>query len=204
MKLVIFGVIAFVVGIGGSTGALVMTAPKLPPGADSLLAQAADSSAAHGAAGAHGATAAAPAAGHAAPAGEHAAPAEAGPAPGGHAVTEPVAADGAAHGADATVAGHAPAIEAVRVPPAAAAGALHAASQAPDEETFKQVGSILMNMKPAEAAKIMGYLTDSQVEGLLRSMSPRNAATVLSQLPPERAAALSRRLLVPAPKEARP
>lgn len=60
-----------------------------------------------------------------------------------------------------------------------------------------------MNMKPVEAARIIGYLNDMQVEGLLRSMSPRNAASVLSQLPSDRAAALSRRLLVPA-KEARP
>ena len=123
------------------------------------------------------------------------------------ATTEPLASDGATDGTHATSASHAPVIEPVRVSPAAAAAAAAAArvsSQTPDEATFKQVGSILMNMKPAEATKIMSYLNDTQVEGLLRSMSPRNAATVLSQFPAERAAALSRRLLVPAPKEARP
>jgi flagellar motility protein MotE (MotC chaperone) len=73
----------------------------------------------------------------------------------------------------------------------------------PDAESYKQVGSILLNMKPVEAAKIVSYLNDDQVEGLLRSMSPRQAAGVLGQLPAERAAALSRRLLVPS-KEARP
>lgn len=204
MKLVIFGVAAFVIGLGGTTGGLVLTAPKLPPGADSLIAAAQADSTHHGAAAAAGEHAAATPA-----AAEHAAaatpegtlPAEGAPA------TEAAAHDAAAAtaepsapGVEAATTSHAPAVEPVRPMPSMAP--LTRAGE-PDPETYKQVGSILMNMKPAEAAKIMGYLNDAQIEGLLRSMSPRNAATVLSQLPPERAAALSRRLLVPA-KETRP
>ncbi|MFN8588914.1 MAG: hypothetical protein U1E86_28185 [Burkholderiaceae bacterium] len=194
MKLVIFGVAAFLIGIGGTTGTLVLTAPKLPAGADSLIAAA------------HADTTKHEAAAHAAPGAEHAAaPAESTlaheAAPAGEAT--PAEPEGAAapaeHTTDAATAAHQAAIEPVRVPPVVA----RPGAAEPDPETYKQVGSILMNMKPAEAAKIMGYLNDTQIEGLLRSMSPRNAATVLSQMPPERAAALSRRLLVPA-KEARP
>lgn len=202
MKLVIFGVAAFVIGLGGTTGGLVLTAPKLPPGADSLIAAAHADSTHHGEAAA-GEHAAAPAAG------EHAATAtpEGTPPAEGAPATEAAAHDAAAAtaehatpGVEAATASHAPAVEPVRTMPGMAP-LTHAGE--PDPETYKQVGSILMNMKPAEAAKIMGYLNDTQIEGLLRSMSPRNAATVLSQLPPERAAALSRRLLVPA-KETRP
>jgi flagellar motility protein MotE (MotC chaperone) len=61
------------------------------------------------------------------------------------------------------------------------------------------VARILINMKSAEAAKIMAYLGDDQVEGILRSMGVRQAAMILAQLPVERAAKLSRRLMAPAP-----
>ena len=61
---------------------------------------------------------------------------------------------------------------------------------------FARVGKILVNMKPAEAAAIMGYLADAQVEGVLRSLGPRQAASMLAALPTERAAQLSKRLLI--------
>lgn len=202
MKLVIFGVAAFVIGLGGTTGGLVLTAPKLPPGADSLIAAAHADSTQHGAAAAGAHAAAAPTATeHAAATPEGTPPAEGAPASeaAGHEAAA-ASAEPAAHGVDAATASHAPAEEPVR--PMAGMAPLTRPGE-PDPETYKQVGSILMNMKPAEAAKIMGYLNDTQIEGLLRSMSPRNAATVLSQMSPERAAALSRRLLVPA-KETRP
>lgn len=188
IRLVIFGVLAFVLGIGGSTGARVFTAPAHSHLADSLaVAKAhADSAKGHG-----GETAVA------LPSGAGHVPVPVTPLPDtATAHAAPIAAEPAAEG------GHAP--EVTHVPPAPVAAPATSAHAEPDAERYKQVGSILLNMKPAEAAKVIGYLNDDQVEGLLRSMSPRQAAGVLGQLSPERAAALSRRLLIPAPKEAQP
>ncbi len=188
MRLVIFGVIAFVLGLGGSTGVMVFTAPAHSRLADSLavVRAHADSTKAHGAetvALAHSPV-----------------PVPVTPKPDtATAHAAPIVAEPAAEG------GHAPVVTHVPPAPVAAAAAAPAhATNEPDAERYKQVGSILLNMKPAEAAKVIAYLNDDQVEGLLRSMSPRQAAGVLGQLPPERAAALSRRLLIPAPKEAQP
>lgn len=192
MRLVIFGVVALLLGAGGSTGVLVLRAPAVPPGADSILA-------AHAKAAGEGHGAEAAPAGHAAAAVHDSAGAV--PAAGEHAVAE--AAPPAEHPVEAHAAAEQPRETVVR--PAPADGVHEGLSaRAPDAESYKQVGNILMNMKPAEAAKILAYLSDPQVEGLLRSMSPRNAATVLAQLPSERAAALSKRLLVPAAREEKP
>jgi hypothetical protein len=62
---------------------------------------------------------------------------------------------------------------------------------------FKQVARVLSAMKPPEAAKVLALMTDQEVEGILRSVGPRQAADFLTNLPKERAATLSRRLLVP-------
>lgn len=62
---------------------------------------------------------------------------------------------------------------------------------------YKQVARVLSAMKPPEAAKVIAYLTDDEVEGLLRAVGPRQAADFLTNIPKERAAKLSRRLLVP-------
>ncbi len=192
MKLAIFGVLAFVLGLGGSTGVMVMTHPVRLTAADSVLIAHADTThAVH-----------LPGAATAAATGEHAAaPAVHAPAP---------AAESTAHAAPEHAGGEAAATAAAnpavpQVKPVEPEGAVHEGRSAtvPTTETYKQVGNILLNMKPAEAAKIVSYLSDEQVEGLLRSMAPRQAATVLGQLPPERAAALSKRLLAPA-KEVRP
>jgi hypothetical protein len=182
IKLVIFGVVAFLIGVGGSTGVVVMRTPVKLTAADSLGVHA--DSTAHG--GHPVVTAAAPAA--AAHADTSAKPA----ADAAHPVG-PVTAVLAAQSAQISV-----------VKPQENGVHEGRSAEAPDAETYKSVGSILMNMKPVEAAKIVSYMTDEQVEGLLRSMSPRNAATVLAQLPSERAAALSKRLLIPAPKEVHP
>ncbi len=64
---------------------------------------------------------------------------------------------------------------------------------------FKAVARIFSSMKPAEAAQVLAFLSDTEVEGILRAVGPRQAADFMSNLPKERAAALSRRLLVPAP-----
>lgn len=187
MKPIIFGVIAFVLGLGGSTGALVFTAPAHSPLADSLAIAHArkDSTAAPHAEVAMVPTGSVPV-----------------PVPVTQRSDTAAAHEGTVEAAPATAEGaHAPAV--TRVPPVAEAAHAERPSNAPDAESFKQVGSILLNMKPAEAAKIVSYLNDDQVEGLLRSMSPRQAAGVMGQLPAERAAALSRRLLVPS-REAKP
>src|SRR5205814_1732319 len=75
------------------------------------------------------------------------------------------------------------------------------ASASPRED-FTQVSKILTNMKPAEAAKIMSFLSDDQVEGIVRAIGVRQAALMLAHLPTERAAALSRRLMHPNPEHA--
>lgn len=62
---------------------------------------------------------------------------------------------------------------------------------------YKQVARVLSAMKPPEAAKVLGLMTDMEVEGILRAVGPRQAADFLTNMPKERAAALSRRLLVP-------
>jgi hypothetical protein len=184
MKLVLFGGVAFVLGLGGSTGVLVMRAPARPAGADSLAVA------------------------HVAPAEPAKAPAKSQP-PAASAAHDTVAAthvlpDAAVHPAgppvEAQAAAERPRETVVRPREVPGVGNFPPAN-APDPESYKQVGNILMNMKAVEAAKILAYLSDAHVEGLLRSMSPRNAASLLSQLPSERAAALSKRLLVPVPRE---
>jgi flagellar motility protein MotE (MotC chaperone) len=59
---------------------------------------------------------------------------------------------------------------------------------------------VLSAMKPPEAAQVMGLLSDDEVEGILRAVGPRQAADFLANIPRERAALLSRRLLVPKPE----
>ena len=65
---------------------------------------------------------------------------------------------------------------------------------------YKQLARVLSAMKPAEAVKVMALLSDEEVEGILRAVGPRQAADFLSNFPKERAASLSRRLLVPRAK----
>ncbi len=155
MNIGMLGGIAFVVGLGIGTGAVMMR-PAVPPALGTV-----DSTAVAG----HDSTAAHP----------------------------PAAAEAAgtvsAH-EDPTAVGHETPLEPspARVPFAATAAA-------PEPENFTQVSKILSSMKPAEAAKILVYLSDDQVEGILRSLGVRQAAQMLTQLPTERAAALSRRLL---------
>lgn len=180
--LIIVAVVGLVLGLAGGTAVRVMTAPKpVAVAADSTHAAHGDSTAhgAHGDSTAH--VAHADSAGHGAPhdstghGGADAAPADP------HAVN--------AHAASA------PGPVVTTVKPAHAIPA----SLDPEEraKAFKQVGSILLAMKPVETGKILAYMNDEHVEGILRQMGPRQAATMLSQLPPERAAGLSRRLLSP-------
>jgi hypothetical protein len=189
MRIVIFGALAFVLGLSGSTGVLVFTAPAHSPAADSLALAKAH---AHAPASAP-LVAVAPAPVAVSPTASVRVPVPVHMAPDTNAARPTPPTTIAAAAAEP----HAPVV--TRVPPAVAA----LAAPVPNTETYKQVGSILLNMKPAEAAHIVAYLNDDQLEGLLRSMSARQAAVVFAQLPAERGAALSRRLLIPA-KEDRP
>lgn len=67
---------------------------------------------------------------------------------------------------------------------------------------YKQVARVLSAMKAPEAAQVLQLMSDDEVEGILRSVGPRQAADFLTNIPKTRAAELSRRLLVPKPKEA--
>ena len=158
MKLILMAVGAFVLGLGGSTAAVVMTAPA-------KHAAAADSSAVHGApvtadsAATHTATAA-PAAVPATP-----------PQP----PSESTIAQGLAHEDSRTTAST-------------------ASMESP--AGYRQVARVLSSMKPADAAKIAAFLTDDQVEGILGQLGVRQAASLLTQLPTERAASLSKRIMI--------
>ncbi|MFZ5624823.1 MAG: magnesium transporter MgtE N-terminal domain-containing protein [Gemmatimonadota bacterium] len=85
-----------------------------------------------------------------------------------------------------------PAKPAVAQPPVAAA-------PRPGQPRFRVLSQILVNLKPAEAARILSHLSDDEVAGILESLGPRPAATLLAALPSERAAAMSRRLLAARP-----
>jgi hypothetical protein len=76
-----------------------------------------------------------------------------------------------------------------------------AADPAAKMAAVKQVARVLSAMKAAEAAKVLAFLSDDEVEGILRAVGPRQAADFMTNLPKERAAALSRRLMVPKPQE---
>lgn len=66
---------------------------------------------------------------------------------------------------------------------------------------YKQVARVFSSMKAPEAAQVLALMSDDEVEGILRAVGPRQAADFLTNFPKPRAAALSRRLLVPKPKE---
>ncbi len=172
MKIIMMAVGAFVLGLGGSTAAVFMTAPVKPaPGA------AADSTHSAAVAGA-GATAhgAATDSTHA----THAAISPAAPQPAEESSI-------AEHGANATDS-HAP----TGLPHLAGDASL-ASTESP--AGYRQVARVLSSMKPADAAKIAAYLTDDQVEGILGQLGVRQAAGLLTELPTERAAALSKRIM---------
>jgi flagellar motility protein MotE (MotC chaperone) len=65
------------------------------------------------------------------------------------------------------------------------------------EEDYEVLAKILGNMKAAESSQILLHLSDQQAEGVLRRINPRLAAQILAKIPPDRAGALSQRLLVP-------
>jgi hypothetical protein len=189
MKLILLGLAAFVLSLSATTGVMVLRAKAAPAVAPAQVAAKADSVATH------------PDSTHQKPAKtEVRAPADSvkSPADSGRrgTRTDTAKADtvSASLGRPAT--------------PNAAAGTTSelvsatAAVHSPDPKAralaYKQLARIFSAMKPVEAAKVLGLLSDMEVEGILRAVGPRQAADFLTNLSKERAAALSRRLLAPA------
>ena len=176
MKLAILAGAAFVASLGGSTAFVALRAPAHATSGATTHADSTAAPAAPAQAPPHGASTT--------PAG--AAPRPAAASPAGARATAPAGAGGPAI-APAPASG---------VSATSAASATFAADAAPD---YKGLSRILSNMKPAQAGAVIARLDDADVEGILRSLGPRPSATLLAMLPPDRAAALSRRLLVPVP-----
>ncbi len=71
-------------------------------------------------------------------------------------------------------------------------------SPAPDS-TNRQVGwvaKVYENMEPEEAVRILEKMNDREVIALLRRMKQRQVAAILALMPPDRAARLSRSLMI--------
>jgi hypothetical protein len=92
-----------------------------------------------------------------------------------------------------------PAPEASFASPDPLAGALPVTEDptttAPQDPPEKQVGRILAQMKPADAAGILTFLGDDEVARILCHLGVRQAAALLEQIPAERAATLTRSAL---------
>ncbi|NNM31428.1 MAG: hypothetical protein HKO53_00085, partial [Gemmatimonadetes bacterium] len=63
------------------------------------------------------------------------------------------------------------------------------------QQTLSRLSKIFSEMKPGEAADVLSYLSDAEIERVLLGIRERDAAAILAQLEPERAAAVSRRVL---------
>lgn len=63
------------------------------------------------------------------------------------------------------------------------------------QQTLDRLSKIFSEMKPGEAADVLSYLSDGEIERVLLGIRERDAAAILAQLEPERAAAVSRRVL---------
>ena len=202
MKMIIPGVVAFLVSLGGSTAFVAMRTPLKPPAAahaDSTAATPATTVAAKAAV-----TTTTPA-----KAPDTAAPATVPQATGAAAGAATGAAAGAATGAATPIPAPLPtpasalahAATKIVTPPtsdAAPGGSADAGGSAtPVPGDYKTLAHILGNMKPPQAAAIVERLSDDDVLGIVRALGPRQSAVLLAQVPPDRAAHLGRRLLVP-------
>ena len=74
-------------------------------------------------------------------------------------------------------------------------------SPAKDPKAAKDLGKILVSMKPVQAAKILEKLTDDDIEAIIRQLNPKQVAPLFVALPSERAVSMSRRLLLHATKK---
>ena len=171
MRLVLMGVGAFLLSLGGTTGALVMKAKAHPALADSLAAHT-DPPAAHTDSAAH-------------PKPAIVRP-DSSPAPADTGAARLARHDSAGATASTAALGASP----VATKPAAAPAAAPAATEAKERAAYKELARIFANMKTTDAAKVLGYPSDTEVEGVLQQLGVRPAAGLLAALPKERAAAL--------------
>lgn len=185
MKLVIFGVAGLVVGLAAGTGGRIATAKAAPATPAESVRHEASADSAGGPAGAKDA------AGHGAVPDSGAA--RTAPAPSVTAVADS-ALEAPAHAARTTPA--APATAAGQLPAAEPKALRTAAAGATPPRSWQPLAKIFANMKPDEAVEVLQLLSDDEVEAVLRVTNVRTAAALLSKLPPERAAALGRRLAV--------
>lgn len=79
------------------------------------------------------------------------------------------------------------------VPPAAPS-----AANTPDDPSHQVgwVAKVYENMEPEQAVRILEKMNDREVIALLRRMKQRQVAQILALLPPDRAARLSRSLMI--------
>ena len=183
MRVVILGVVAFLLSLGGTTGALVMKARKAAAIVADSLAAHPDSAAAHAdSAKVKGDSSAS----HPAAVVAHADSARPLPDP-THA-----APDSAARG-DSTSSGAA--TSSLGASPTGHEAPLSAEATGPKGAAYKQLARIFSNMKTTDAAKVLAYMSDEEVQGVLEQLGVRPAAGLLAALPKERAAILSRRML---------
>jgi hypothetical protein len=198
MRLVLMGLAAFLLSLGGTTGALVMKR-RSASAADSTKVSAdsaarVDSVGAHAAApGAHADTGAV----HPVAANAHAdtSHADSGHGAGAHAAAEPLQPDARLtlpHDSVSRAAAAAP----DRVPTDSSLSARPVRVAEPAAAaSFRQLARIFSNMKTSDAVKVLAFMSDDEVQGVLEQLGVRQAAGLLAALPKERAAVLSRRLL---------
>jgi hypothetical protein len=196
MRLVVIGVAAFLLSLGGTTGVLV-TRGKAAAKVAADSAKAKSDSTEHGSAAPRkpavpaGKTAGGPALGAGMAVAKHEPLPSAGPA------AEPLAEVPAADSAH-RAAGHQGADSLVAPAPSGlqATSAGGRAAGAPGADlSYRQLARIFSNMKTTDAVKVMAFMSDDEVQGVLEEVGVRQAAGLLAAFPKERAAALSRRLL---------
>ncbi len=181
MRLVVVGLVTFLLSLGGTTGGLVLKARKAIPAAPDSAAVLADPAKARG---------------------DSAQPHLASDTSKTHADSVmPAAGDSVAH-ADSTAAVRGAATSALgaspsgnAVGPAPADAAASTAATGRSAAAYKQLARIFSNMKTTDAAKVLAYMSDEEVHGVLEQLGVRPAAGLLAALPKERAAILSRRML---------
>lgn len=193
IKIILVGVGAFLLAAAGSTGAMIYRQKGAAAADSSHTAHreghdsTAHDSTAHDSsshAGAHGDSAAGASA-HADSAKEGHGAAEHAPAAAHEAPKSQKAAAKAADTADAKHGEGGP-----------AAQAKGAAAPGEQKGDYKRLAKIFATMKAQDAVKVLGLLSDDEVEGVLHQLGAKQTADLLNNFPKERAAELSRRLLL--------
>jgi hypothetical protein len=187
-KLIVFGIIAFVIGIGGATGVAVLHSRAASP---SLLDSLAESLAGDSIPDADAAGR-----GPARPAADFAV------ADGGTAAPDTAGLAGLDAGLAALVAESPADAAGERSAPAAAPDGLSAVAGptgAPVQDSASEpplpegrLAKIFGSMQPRDAARVLEQMDDQDIVVILGMLNDRQAAAVLSNLAPQRAAAVSR------------